>query len=90
VARKKLSFLKKEVNIPVPNKIRNSKLGKSRKLRLPKYIRQSIQEMKKVTWPGKKETWKLTFAVLVFSAVFTVFIIIVDYVFKRVAERVFL
>lgn len=91
VAKKRMSsLLEKEINLPMPSKIASSKLGKSRKIRLPRYFRDSIREMKKVTWPSRKETWKLTFAVLVFSALFTIFIIIVDYGFKRLAERVFL
>ena len=90
MTKKKKSFLKKEINLPMPKKISSSQLGKSRKLRLPRYIRESIQEVKKVTWPNRKETWKLTFAVFVFTAVFTIFIIIVDYGFKKVAERIFL
>ncbi len=90
MAKKKKSFLKKEVNIPMPEKVATGKLGKTRKLRLPKYIRESIQEIRKVTWPTRKEAWKLTFAVIVFTAIFTIFIIIADYGFQRIAERIFL
>lgn len=74
----------------MPDKVSSGKLGKSRRIRLPRYIRESIQEIKKVTWPSRKETWKLTFAVLVFTAIFTVFIIIADYGFEKIAERIFL
>lgn len=84
------SLLKKEVHIPMPKKIASSKLGKSRRLRLPKYIRESIQEVNKVTWPNRKDAWKLVFAVIVFTAFFTVFIVIADYFFQQIAERTFL
>lgn len=90
MTRKKKSFLSKEINIPMPNKVASGKLGKSRKLRLPKYVRESIQELRKVTWPSRKEAWKLTFAVIVFSTIFTLFIVIVDNIFEKLAERVFL
>lgn len=87
---KKSSLLKKEVNVPMPKKVASSKAGKSRKLRLPRYIRESIQEIKKVTWPNRKDTWRLTFAVILFTALFTVFIIVADYGFEKIAERIFL
>ncbi len=88
--KKKRSVLRKEVTIPLPKKLTNGKLGKTRKLRLPRYIRESLQEIKKVTWPSRKDTWKLTFAVIVFTTIFTVFIIVADYGFKKLAERIFL
>lgn len=90
MAKKKKSFLKKEVNIPMPEKVASGKLGKSRRIRMPKYVRESFQELKKVTWPSRKEAWKLTFAVIVFTAIFTVFIIVADYGFEKLAERIFL
>ncbi len=90
MAKKKQSFLKKEVNLPMPKKVSSSWLGKFRQLKFPRYIRESIQEAKKVTWPTRKETWKLTFAVIAFTTVFTVFIVIADYGFQKIAERIFL
>jgi len=89
VAKKK-SVLSKEVKVPLPKKISEGKLGKSRRIRLPRYIRESLQEIKKVTWPGRSETWKLTFAVLVFTAIFTIFIVIADIGFEKLAQRIFL
>jgi preprotein translocase SecE subunit len=88
---KKLKLLLgKELNIPLPAKIASGKLGKSHKIRLPRYFRESMQEMKKVTWPSRKESWKLTFAVIVFTGLLMLFIVAVDSLFKVVAERVFL
>ena len=87
---KKKSILKKEVHIPMPKKVSESWLGKFRKMRFPRYVRESIREVKKVTWPTRKEAWKLTFAVIVFTMVFTVFIVIADYFFQIIAERIFL
>lgn len=90
MAKKKKSILSKEVDIPMPSKLSGGKLTKKRKIRLPRYIRESLQEIKKVTWPSRKETWKLTFAVIVFTTIFTVFIIIADYGFQKLAQRIFL
>ncbi len=90
MVKKMKSIMRQEVNVPLPKKLSGGKLGKNRRIRLPRYIRESLQEIKKVTWPNRKETWKLTFAVLVFTAIFTIFIIIVDIGFQKIAERVFL
>ncbi len=79
-----------------PKKDNGSKKGKSKKENssLPKplrkianYFSKSISEFKKVVWPSRKEAWQLTFAVIVFSAVFTVVIIFVDYIYKNIIER---
>lgn len=36
----------------------------------PKYFANSWREVRKVTWPNRRETWRLTLAVLIFSVVF--------------------
>ncbi len=43
------------------------------------YFRGSWQELRQVTWPNRKETAKLTMAVIVFTLVFGLFITVVDY-----------
>lgn len=58
--------------------------------RLPKYFREAVNELKKVTWPTRREAWKLTLAVFIFSGVFTLFIVIMDNLFKFIAEELFL
>lgn len=58
--------------------------------RMPKYLSDSFQELKKVTWPGRKEAWALTLAVFIYSFVFLVFILLADELFKKIAERIFL
>ncbi len=90
MAKKKKSILSKEIKLPLPKSLSGGKFSKSRRIRLPRYFREALQEIKKVTWPNRKETWKWTFAVLVFTAVMTVFIIIADIIFQEIAERVFL
>jgi preprotein translocase subunit SecE len=60
------------------------------KPRLPKYFSESIAELKKVTWPGRREAWKMTFAVFVFSLVFALVVVIVDFGIQIAAEELFL
>lgn len=45
---------------------------------LIRYIKDSITEIKKVVWPTKNEAWRNTFFVLIFTAVMTVFLWLVD------------
>lgn len=60
------------------------------KPRLPKYLIESFQELRKVTWPTRKEAWKLTLAVFVFSGAFMAIVLVIDSIFKIVAEELFL
>lgn len=53
-------------------------IGRFLKKLLPRYFINSWHELKQVTWPGRKETWRLTGAVLSFAIVFGVAIAIVD------------
>lgn len=90
---KKLKSLNKEVNLPVVNE-NNKKmpkfLVKKRKVRLPKYFIDSWKEIKKVTWPSRKESLKLTLAVAIFTLVFTIVTVIADYLFSEIVERIIL
>lgn len=54
------------------------------------YFVASFKELKNVTWPDRKTAWKLTFTVIVFSAIFAVFTTGLDYVFEELARRIFL
>lgn len=71
------SFLGQEYYIPMPENRFGRFLNKRRRI-IPKYFRDSWAELKLVTWPGRKETWRLTFAVFVFAIVFGVLVAIVD------------
>ena len=54
---------------------------------IPRYFVDSWHEVRQVTWPGRRETWRLTFAVFVFALVFGLLASgtdkILDEVFKR-------
>jgi len=49
------------------------------KIIVPKYIRSSWQELKLVTWPNRKESRRLTYAVLAFAIVFGALVATLDY-----------
>ncbi|MCX6795640.1 MAG: preprotein translocase subunit SecE [Candidatus Falkowbacteria bacterium] len=50
--------------------------------KLTTYIKASIEEMKKVSWPTKKETTNYTILVIVFSLAVAVFLGLLDYIFS--------
>ena len=45
----------------------------------PRYFRRSWQELRLVTWPSRKQSWKLTYAVIVFSVLFGAIVALVDF-----------
>ncbi|MFZ5437662.1 MAG: preprotein translocase subunit SecE [Patescibacteria group bacterium] len=51
--------------------------------RLLQYFREVIQEIKKVSWPTKEQTYNKTFLVVVVSLVAALYIGGLDYVFAR-------
>jgi len=50
--------------------------------RLFNYLKESRTELKKVTWPTKKETTKYTFIVIVISLAVAAFLGGLDFVFQ--------
>jgi preprotein translocase SecE subunit len=57
---------------------------------VPPYFRNSFKELKLVTWPGKRQSIRLTYAVLGFSIVFGLAIAIVDYGLDKLSKQVLL
>ena len=49
--------------------------------------REVLSELRKVTWPSRDETVRLTIMVLIVSAVIGLFLGAVDYVFNLVVTR---
>jgi preprotein translocase SecE subunit len=45
------------------------------------YFKESWQELKLVRWPDRKSTWKMTAAVVVFTAFFMTLIVLLDGLF---------
>ncbi|MCF7794788.1 preprotein translocase subunit SecE [Patescibacteria group bacterium] len=50
--------------------------------KLGNYIKASIEEMKKVTWPTKKETARYTWLVIGLSLAIAAFLGLLDFVFN--------
>lgn len=50
--------------------------------KLANYIKASIEEMKKVTWPTKKETIRYTWLVIGLSLFVAAFLGLLDFVFN--------
>ncbi len=61
-----------------------------RKIFLIDYFKSAWGELKLVTWPGRKETRQLTFAVFIFAFVFGLIITIVDYGLDKIFKKVIL
>lgn len=46
-----------------------------------RYVRDSWQEIRQVRWPSRKVTWKLFLAILVYTLLFAVIIMLLDLLF---------
>jgi preprotein translocase SecE subunit len=57
---------------------------------VPRYFRNSYNELRLVTWPSRRETWKLTLAVILFALVFGSLIALTDYGLDKVIRRIVL
>lgn len=54
--------------------------------KLISYIKSSIEEMKKVTWPTKKETYNYTILVIGISIGVAAFLGALDYIFSYLLQ----
>lgn len=73
----------------LPRKNDTGFFTRSRKV-TPKYFADSAQELRFVTWPGRKETWKLVFAVFVFALTLGIFIAVLDYGITKAFRNIIL
>ena len=73
----------KNYGLPVPDNKVGRFLGKRRHI-IPSYFRNSWRELKQVTWPDRKQTAQLTFAVFVFAMVFGILVAVTDYGLDRI------
>ena len=60
------------------------------KILVPPYIRNSWKELKLVTWPNRRETFRLTFAVIAFAVVFGALVATLDYGLSRLFKVIIL
>jgi preprotein translocase SecE subunit len=56
----------------------------------PPYVRNSLKELRLVTWPTRKQSRQLTFAVIVFSLIFGLLAAITDYGLDKLFRGVIL
>lgn len=54
------------------------------------YFKNSWVELRQVTWPSRRETWKLTLAVFIFSLAFGLTIALVDYGLDKIFRALLL
>lgn len=81
--------INKSYHLPLPdNKVGNIL---SKRVRIvPKFIKESFKELKQVEWPDRKTTAKLSFAVILFSIVFGIFIATTDFLLDKLFKEVIL
>ncbi|MBI4034729.1 preprotein translocase subunit SecE [Candidatus Saccharibacteria bacterium] len=53
----------------------------------PRYFVNAWREVRQVTWPNRRETWRLTLAVFVFATIFGFAIFGVDKVLERIFKE---
>jgi len=63
--------------------------SKSRSL-TPSYFKNAWLELRQVTWPGFKETWRLVLAVFIFAIIMGASIAALDYGLERLLREVIL
>ncbi len=80
---------KKEVYLPMPDNKAGRFLNKRRSF-IPRYFREAWRELRQVTWPNRKETIKLTTAVIIFAVGFAALIGIVDYGLDKIFKNILL
>ena len=47
-----------------------------------RYLRDSWREIRQVRWPNRKTTWKMVFAVFIYTAIFVILISLLDLFFS--------
>jgi preprotein translocase SecE subunit len=87
--RKATSFGRREYYLPLPD----NKLGRffnKRRSIMPKFFREAWTEVRQVSWPGTRETARMTIAVIIFAMIFGGLIAIVDYGLDIIFRRILL
>ena len=51
-----------------------------------RYLREVRGELRKVTWPTREESWRLTIIVLIVTILFALFLWAFDYIFSGGVE----
>ena len=78
-----MNIVAKSENKPVPvKKAPEKKTGKQQNP-ISRYLRETRGELRKVTWPTRDESWRLTLIVLGVSFVMSVFLWFFDAIFSN-------
>lgn len=56
--------------------------------KIPGYIRESVAELKKVTWPTKKQIWASTLIVVIFTVISGAYLGAVDALLTAVFAKI--
>lgn len=78
---------KKEYHLPLPDNRIGAVLSKRARL-TPKFISEAWNEIRLVTWPNARETWRLTIAVFVFAVVFAAIVGVLDFGLDKLFREV--
>lgn len=54
----------------------------------PGFLRNAWNELRQVTWPNNRDTWRLMFAVLVFATALGLFIAALDFVLEKILREI--
>ena len=57
--------------------------------RLDQYLRETVREIQKVSWPSREATTQMTVLVLAVSVVIGVYIGTVDFIFQSLISQLF-
>ena len=51
------------------------------------YFRGSVQEIRQVRWPNRKETWKMTFSVIIYVVILATVIMLLDALLQLIFNK---
>lgn len=67
-----------------------AKIARPLRFIVPPYFRNSWKELRQVTWPNRRETLRLTGAVIVFSIAFGCLVAVIDFGLDKLFREVLL
>lgn len=63
------------------------KTAEKKPSRIQRFIRETVGELRKVTWPTPRDAWNLTRIVLIVMAVMSVALGLLDFIFSWIITR---
>lgn len=64
-------------------KVNNTPEKEEQESTIRRYVRETRGEMRKVTWPTRPEAQRLTAVVIAFTAVFAIFLGVLDFIWSQ-------